>query len=266
MNSELPRTIPGRPATLRQRLMSSPLARGIKRAAYGRFAKLQHDTQGMLSPAVYKKIYERSRDGPDLDTIEVGGASGSASIAFAWGKIDSGKTSRHIVVEKMEGGTRRRYGGFEDNLDRFNRHLAELGAADPVVLFPHHLSVQNSPELVGLVRTERIAGFMSDADGRIDRDFRLFLPILHEDGFIIVDDYHPNRSWKEALTFRLLNRFIEWGLFVLEETRSGTTFGHSPHGADVSRIDPISCADIIESVRVDFGIERDSEIARLYLR
>jgi hypothetical protein len=240
-------------ATLRQRILASPFANVAKHVLYGRFHRLQRATDGMLSPAVYKMIHERVRAAPDLDTIEIGGANGSASIVAAWGKIDGGKASRHIVVERCEGGSRGRYGSYEDNLARFHRHLELFGAKAKVTLYPHYLTMENGPEVVDLVTTDRIGGFISDADGRIDRDFSLFLPLVHRDGFIIVDDYHPTASWKHALTWRLLNRFAEWDLFVFDQVRGGTAFGRPHPEADVARLDLAACADIVRSVHADFA-------------
>lgn len=255
-----------RPASLRARVMSSSLAKAVKRARYGRFATLQVDTAGMLPPPVYRRIYELVRQAPDLDTIEIGGASGSASIAFAWAKDEAGHKSHHIVVEKFEGGTRRRFGGYEDNLERFWRQITQFDAANRIKLFPHYLTVANSAELLGLVETGRIAGFMCDADGRLDRDFRLFLPMIDQRGFVVIDDYHPSRSWKHALVYRLLNRFIDWKLFILEDQISSTVFGRPHPERNLSRIDGDECAEILDSVRVDFGLDRDSEVARMYFR
>lgn len=232
--------------------MASRAAYAAMYLRYGRFAKLQRVTEGLLAPAVYKLIYERIAAAPDLDTIEVGGAGGSASIAIAWAKRETGKSSQHIVVEKLEGGSRRRYGGYEENFARFHRHLEQFGAKDRIRLFPEYLTLDNGREVLALVETGRIAGFMSDADGRIDRDFTLFLPLIHSDGVIIIDDYHPTKSWKHALTYRLLNRFAEWKLFVHEETVHGTAFGRPHPEADISRLDRHECAAIIESVRRDF--------------
>ena len=238
--------------TLRKRLMTSRAAYAARYLLYGRFATLQHVTEGLLSPAVYKLIYERFRAAPDLDTIEVGGAAGSASVAVAWAKIESGQRSKHIVIEKLRGGSRHRFGGFDENLDRFNRHLAHFGAAERIALFPHDLTLENGPEVIALVETPRIAGFITDADGRLDRDFALFLPLVHPDGVIVVDDYHPARSWKHALTWRLLNQLIEWKLFILDEVRRGTAFGRPHPEAHLSRLDPAVCAQIIDSVKRDF--------------
>lgn len=244
--------------------MSSPVANAAKRLLYGRFYKLQRATEGLLSPAAYKLIYERMRAAPDLDTVEIGGAGGSASIAIAWAKIESGQASNHIVVEKLEGGSRGRYGGFEDNLDRFNRHLAQFGAKERIRLFPHHLTKDNGHLVLDMIETGRIAGLMCDADGRLDRDFALFLPLIHPQGAIIIDDYHPSRSWKHAMTYRLLNQFVAWKLFILEATPTGMAFGRPHPEADVARIDPDVCADIIDSVRSDFQVS--DRVAKLYFR
>jgi hypothetical protein len=242
----------GAKSSLRKRLFASRAAYAARYLLYGRFARMQHVTEGLLSPAVYKLIYERFRAAPDLDTIEVGGAAGSASIAVAWAKIESGHASKHIVIEKLRGGSRHRFGGFEENLARFNRHLALFGAAGRVALFPHDLTLDNGPEVIAMVETPRIGGFISDADGRIDRDFSLFLPLVHPDGVIVVDDYHPTRSWKHVLTWRLLNQMVDWRLFELDEVRHGTAFGRRHAQADIARIDPQACADIIASVKRDF--------------
>lgn len=238
--------------TLRKRILTSRAAYAARYLVYGRFAKLQRVTEGLLSPAVYKLIYERFAAAPDLDTIEVGGAAGSASIAVAWAKIESGQRSKHIVIEKLKGGSRHRFGGFEENLARFNRHLAQFGAADRVALFPHDLTLENGPEVIAMVGTPRIAGFISDADGRIDRDFSLFLPLVDPQGVIVIDDYHPTRSWKHVLTWRLLNQLIDWKLFSLDEVRRGTAFGRPHPEADIARLDPRVCAEIIDSVKRDF--------------
>jgi hypothetical protein len=256
--------MPALSTRINRAIKSSPPANVVKRLLYGRFHAMQHATHGMLSPAVYRMIYEQVRAAPGLDTIEIGGASGSGSIAAAWGKIDGNHASKHIVVEKLEGGSRGRYGTFEDNLARFNGLLDRFGATDKVTLFPHHLTRENAPEVVRLVGTERIAGFILDADGRIDRDFEFFLPLIHPQGFIIVDDYHPTRSWKHALTFRLLNQFADWRLFILDQVRAGTAFGRPHPEADATRIDPDVFADIIDGIRRDFQVA--DRIADLYFR
>jgi hypothetical protein len=66
------------------------------------------------------------------------------------------------------------------------------------------------------------------------------------------------------MTWRLLNQFIEWKLFILEERAHGMAFGRPHPQADAARIDPEVCADIIDSVRTDFKVS--DRLANLYFR
>jgi hypothetical protein len=46
-----------------------------------RFAVLQREADGLLSPGIYERLYDQVRTLPDLDIVEVGGAAGAASVA-----------------------------------------------------------------------------------------------------------------------------------------------------------------------------------------
>ena len=104
-----------------------------------KFYNLRKETNGMLWPIVYKTMYEQCRKLPDLDIIEVGGATGAGSIAIAWGMKESNKQSRLIVVEKCEGGTRNDVGGYEDNLFLIQEHFKKFKADDKITLFPQEV-------------------------------------------------------------------------------------------------------------------------------
>jgi len=226
-----------------------------------KFYHLKMQTDGMLSPRVYERLYRAVCDLPDLDIVEVGGAAGAASIAIAWAMQDTGKRSKLIVVEKLEGGTRSDYGSYEENLMRIKRHFEEFRVHDHIVLYPHELTLEDGHEALDLISTNHIAAFIHDADGRLDRDFQLFWPRLVPGGLIVVDDYrefkrfkpiserHPQGGIKRLLTYRLLNQFIEWGLFDLSEVYDGiTAFGTKPHDADLSRLDTETCDAIRQEV------------------
>src|SRR5918996_792777 len=231
----------------------SALAMGVKRVLYGRFAVMAATTSGMLSPATYRRIHQRVLDAPDLDFIEVGAAGGSVTVAMGWALKESGKSSSVVAVEKCEGGSRDRYGDFDDNFVRLNHHLQMFGMSDRVRLFTDTLREENGHDVLAIVRSEQISGFVHDADGRIERDFAFFLPRLHDAGFIIIDDYHPTRTWKHALTFRLLNQFVDWRLVVIDDVDRGTVFASKHPDADISRLDMKVCAGIVEGVRRQYG-------------
>jgi predicted O-methyltransferase YrrM len=229
-------------------------------AANPKFYNLRKQTNGMLLPVVYKKIYKLCYDLPDLDIVEIGGATGAASIAIAWAIRDSNKSAKLIVVEKCEGGTRVDVGGYSENLQLIQKHFEDFAAYDQLHLFPHELTFANGKEVIDLIKTPNISAFIHDADGRVDRDFYLFWPLLQPGGLIIVDDYaneakyqsvnerHPTGGAKSIITYRLLNQIIEWGLFQTTHKIGKTIFGIKPHNADFNRLDLEVCEQIIKGV------------------
>lgn len=227
-----------------------------------RFTEIRRETRGMLNPLVYRRLYKLAYRLPDLPIVEIGGAAGSASIALALGMKESGKRSKLIVVEKMEGGSRIRIGGYNENLEHVLGNFRRYGVEHMITLYPHTLTLENGHEVVALAGG-KIAAFMHDADGRLDRDFALFWPILMEGGAIVIDDYgnratfqpispaHPQGGTKHVLTYRLLNQIMAWGLFVRDWRFRDTVFGHKPSNADFTRFDLQACGRIADQVERD---------------
>lgn len=227
----------------------------------GRFKVVQRHVGGMLDWRVYRRIYEEIRRHPDLDAVEVGAARGAGSIAGALAYKDTAGSGRLVVVEKFEGGSRTADGTYSSNLETALATFDQFGVRDYIRLYPHHLHPKNRDDVLALVKTPRICALIHDADGRIDRDFQIFWPLLIEDGFILVDDYedvvqkktNPDgsevRYTKKALTYRLLNQFAEWGLFAFENVSDGLALGRKPAAADFSRFDPAVCKRIVDEAR-----------------
>ncbi|WP_206756961.1 class I SAM-dependent methyltransferase [Tolypothrix sp. FACHB-123] len=197
---------------------------------------------------------------PDLDIIEVGGATGTGSVSLAWALKDQEKQSKLIVVEKCEGGTRVDVGGYAENLELIQSHFSKFGVSEQIRLFPKELTFENGEEAISLIKTPKLAAFIHDADGRIDRDFYLFWPLLCEGGLIIIDDYaneanyqpiserHPLGGAKLILTYRLLNQIMEWGLFKPTLKIGKTIFGIKPRNADFSRFNLATCQNIVAEI------------------
>ena len=221
---------------------------------YGRFYVLQRETDGLLPAKIYERIYNEVRKLPDLDIVEIGGAAGAASIAIGWAMKRDHKKSKLIIVEKCEGGSRAQYGGRQDNLMRLERNLKRFRVTDSVVIFPEYLTFENGQRVLGLLETRQIAAFMLDADGCIHRDFHFFWPRLHPDGLIIVDDYQEARDAKHDLTFHLLNRLMEWGLFDMTDRVGSTVFGRKPPAGDIRRLDLRACEEVVEMVSRKYGV------------
>jgi len=70
---------------------------------------------------------------------------------------------------------------------------------------------------------------MCDADGRLDRDFAWFFNRLTDKALIIIDDYPTDETTahpKKRLTWYLVNKLKEWGLFIEDKRVFDTVFGH----------------------------------------
>jgi predicted O-methyltransferase YrrM len=228
-----------------------------------KFRSLKKRAGGMLGPAVYQKIYELCRQLPDLDIVEIGGAAGAGSISIAWAMKDSLKKAKLIVVEKCEGGSRSDIGGYSENLSLIEKNFETFGVQDKILLYPHEITLENGSDVISLIETREIAAFIHDADGRLDRDFSLFWPILMSGGLMIIDDYvdkatykptsdrYPQGGIKSVMTYRLLNQIIEWGLFEPYDKIKSTIFGYKSSSADYSLFNLDVCRDIIEEIQTE---------------
>jgi predicted O-methyltransferase YrrM len=236
------------------------LSSAINGLLFPQFFRLKLGTAGLLPARVYREIYLRTRELPDLDIVEVGAGSGSATIAMALALNEAGRQGKIVSVEKCEGGSRLDYGDRVTNLSLLETNLVQFRVRDRVVLYPHHLTLENGPEVVSQIRTGQIAALVHDADGRIDRDFALFFPLLRPGGLVIIDDYenraayqpvsarYPDGGTKSLLTFRLLNQLMRWGLVTRRRVVGNTFFGRKPEGADFSRFDADACRRIVADV------------------
>lgn len=202
-----------------------------------RWVRLKQTNNGMLRPSVYKSIYQHVKQAPDLDFVEIGGAHGASSIAIAMGFRDSGKQSHVVIAEKCEGGSRDRYGRYEDNYAILTQNLLRSGLRAHMHLYAHGMTDATAGLIKALIGTRQIAGFMHDADGWVDRDFRHFWPLTVPGGLIIIDDYPVSENTdqeKKRRTFHLLNQIIDWGLFEPRQRVGDTIFGTKPLAASAT--------------------------------
>lgn len=235
------------------------------RVFYPRFQRIKERTAGMMPASVYQHIYRTVRDLPDGDIVEIGGGAGAGSVCAALALKESGKRGGLVTVEKCEGGSRTIYGGYKENLEIFREHMEVFGVSDRVTLFPHYLSDENAPEVHALIKSEKIAGMMCDADGRIDRDMALFLPRMMDGAMIMIDDYvvfdvnspevraKADQHAKFVVTVKLVHYLESIGAFERTRLVAGTLFGRKPVGADASRIDRAETQRIVEEAIASVG-------------
>lgn len=217
---------------------------------YGRFLWMRLQTDGLLSPEHYEAIHDFIVEHAvgEHDLVEIGGASGSASIAIGWALEQRGSAAKLIVVEKFEGGTRERFGGYSENYRRFQEFTRRFGVAGRIRLFPEYLTMENRQQVLDMVGTGQIGGLMLDADGHVHRDFAIFWEWLAPGAPIVIDDYDPEISVKHELTYHLLNRLIDWDLVERYDLIGDTFFGLKGRAASIDALDYAECEEITREV------------------
>jgi len=230
---------------------------------FPRFTILKKWYGGMLPPKVYHKIYKIIKDLPDLDIVEIGGASGACSITVAKAMKASGKKGKLIVVEKYEGGSRSSIGNYELNYSYIIDNFRRAGVDEYISLFPHEITYDNTEKIYDLIKTSKISCLIHDADGRIDRDINLLFSYLCPKGIIIVDDYInkakykvPSKRYqiggiKKKITYHLVNQLVDWGLIIVDEIIGDTLFGHKGKDDAFKNLDISKCEIIVKNIEIE---------------
>jgi predicted O-methyltransferase YrrM len=189
----------------------------------------------MLPAEVYRAIYETAMRVESGDIVEIGTAHGAATIALAKG-LDKGKV---ITVDKIRGGSRDEFGDIQHNIAIIQDNFKTFNVAEDIE-FHAGTSLEIAAELP---KTLKIGLLMLDADGAIDRDFKLFYDRVVPGAPIIIDDYQPGfvRFYSERKTIRmdqkrrltalLLDYFVLKGYLKTETIIGETWFGTKPMGA-----------------------------------
>ena len=211
------------------------------------FADIKRQCNGMLPLDVYQRIYEEARQTTEGDVVEVGTAHGAATVCLALGLMATGRAARVHTIDRLEGGSRAQFGGFEDNRRILERNLHTFGVTDFVRVWAGDVREQ-SPLLpldngIGLL--------MLDADGQIDRDILGFSHRLMATSRIVIDDAKDlvridcrngtvaGIDMKMKLTQELLDFFVRGECLSNGEKIGNTYFGrYTARREDLSRLAP----------------------------
>lgn len=197
-------------------------------------ARVKQDCFGMLSLAVYRRIYETAEALGGGTFVEIGTSQGAATIAMALGAKAAGRPFRIYSADEFVTGSRPVGGSPAEKLEIVRRGYQGFGVADSIenVIGP-------SAALPSAADMPELALLLIDADGRIDRDFALLHARLAPDAPVIIDDVDDRiyvsvrkggtvLDQKHRLTHRIVERYIAAGLLVADEA-SGQT-GWYPKG------------------------------------
>lgn len=201
--------------------------------------EIKKKCNGMLRSDVYKRIYDVALVAAPGSFIEVGAAHAAATISLASALRDSGRQGKVYAFEKAEGGSRAKYGGFEQNRRIIEDNIAHFGLKDRIVMI-----YGTTEDNAGLVPPDdKHSLLILDADGRIDRDFALFFNMLSAGAAIIIDDVENRvraklanssvwsfkaRHFRIDQKHRISKMLVEY--FAAENLLTGETLGNTFFG------------------------------------
>lgn len=195
------------------------------------FAEIKARCNGMMSAGVYERIYSAALEAPEGLFVEVGTGHGAATVAMALALRERGSAGKVHTFDRMEGGSRSRYGNRETNLGLARQAFDHFGVSDRI-----ELVVGDVAETASKLPEGPIGLLFLDCDGRIDRDLRTFGDRMPEGAPIVIDDMADKVRMKprgqtfridqkHRLTFLLVNAAVEHGQMIERGTVGNTWFG-----------------------------------------
>lgn len=223
------------------------------------FSTIKSLTNGYLSPEAYKAIYDCAYQAQSGNMIDIGPAQGGSTISIGLGIRDSGKAGKCTVysIEKCVGSNALPSLNNQDlNASTLKRNVEQYGLSNICkILVGDVKEVANDINL-----NESLSLMFIDADGALDRDFKLFYNRLLPGAPIILDDYlnkinhHASERYlkwsteeeinsyvaskgaesfvdlfplgKEYTVYRFVNYFMEQNLIKLDRVIGTTFFGY----------------------------------------
>lgn len=225
------------------------------------FSYIKIKTNGYLTPKTYYTIYTYGKNAPEGHAIDIGPAQGGTSISLAHGYRTAKKDTKWKVysIEKGVASNALASKNADTNEQILRKNIQHFWLDNRI-----EVKMAYSHEAFGDNQIPSPLGVLSiDADGALDRDFRLFYNQLLPAGKIILDDYEDklnrhakrylqmsreeidrhtqeqglkffkdaNPLGKEITTFRFVNYLIEQGLIKKDKIVGNTFFGSKPENA-----------------------------------
>ncbi len=140
--------------------------------------------------------------------VEIGGYVGGATVVLA--SAAKQMERRIITIEKGGSYPEHPFIPSQNILADLHQNLADYGVAAIVTVIEGEAGYQTTVEQVRRsLDGEEIGLFVVDADGRIDRDFEDFRPLLADGAFIVVDDYDSEDAPDKSA---IIKPFIDRGI------------------------------------------------------
>ena len=151
---------------------------------YPFFGVLRYRTQGYLSPATYRAMYQYAKSAPAGHIVDIGPAQGGSTIAYALGLHDAGKEFKVYSIEKGTSSNALQSDDADVNKSVLEKNIERYqlsGRVEVIMKYSHEAFVDHAvPSPIGLLSI--------DADGALDRDFNIFYNHLAPGAAIVLDD------------------------------------------------------------------------------
>jgi predicted O-methyltransferase YrrM len=170
------------------------------------FQKIRQVTSGMLSPKVYKGIFEAALDVRRGVYLDIGPAQGGSTISIALARRAAERADLIYSADVFTASNALKTSDVDTNVGILQDNLAEFGLGSGIKII-----VVGRDDISTSVPLEAEIGlFFVDADGALDRDFEQFYDRIVPGGVIILDDYE-NKIIKKYVEYTRdrLDRYVK---------------------------------------------------------
>lgn len=186
-----------------------------------------------MSPKLYGKIFQLSKELESGSILEIGTAGGGSIISAALGLKAAGRGLKAISIDKFEGGSWGTGSDVESNIKKVNDRLQVFGVAEHASILKEKLGgAQHIYD-----HLKGISLLIIDADGRIQRDLMSLSKSCANEALILIDDcekcvrVNADRNgnwtvcWKKYKTWVMVKHLLESGVLAEEEILDGAFLG-----------------------------------------
>jgi len=148
------------------------------------FRKVKKLCHGYLDAAIYEEIYKYGLSAEEGIVVDIGPAQGGSTISFGLALRENTKLKKIYSIDTFcNSAALISSDDIQKNIDQLYSNLNEYDLTNYVTAI-----VAGRDNLNFIKDNEKISVLFIDADGALDRDFKLYYNHLTDGAFIIIDD------------------------------------------------------------------------------
>jgi Predicted O-methyltransferase len=148
------------------------------------FRKVKKLCHGYLDAGIYEEIYKHGVSAEEGIVVDIGPAQGGSTISLGLALRENTKLKKIYSIDTFcNSAALISSDDIQKNIDQLYSNLNEYGLSNYVTTI-----VSGRDNLNFIKDNEKISVLFIDADGALDRDFKLYYNHLTDGAFIIIDD------------------------------------------------------------------------------